>query len=421
MFVFTDYLPLETFSFHWTLSIDGIAMNTGELSISKFLSTSPSTASQHWIATVSPDDAPWRSDLHLALSKAHKNIWLNFAACLVNACVWAPAGHTVATEQCLIHHDSNTIIPSSLPNRLLSGSSGAVQFEETGSAIAMSLPDLRVGFDRTTGIIDFVESQNKKCVVRGPKLIFWRAATDNDIGGQFQAEWNTASLASLTTRVTNLRISQENSSAVANFAVDIIVKELQIGTGRVIYTIDCTGGIQIDWELDIDASKLNVHSIARVGMQFIVPHTFDAVSWHGRGPHENYPDRKASAFYGVFQCSADQLHVPYIFPSENGGRADVLWVQLATGDSSHGMIIRPGVGTPSVQMNVSRYSPEVLERARHEHELQQNPEGLVVHVDVQHMGIGGDNSWLRLETVAEKVWVKPEKVAKKFSYFFQIF
>jgi hypothetical protein len=54
----------------------------------------------------------------------------------------------------------------------------------------------------------------------------------------------------------------------------------------------------------------------------------EAVEWFGRGPHECYPDRKASAASGRYSSTVDDMHVPYIVPSENGGRADVSWVAL---------------------------------------------------------------------------------------------
>jgi hypothetical protein len=132
-------------------------------------------------------------------------------------------------------------------------------------------------------------------------------------------------------------------------------------------------------------------SVPRVGVRMGVREPFGhAVSWLGRGPHENYDDRKASAHVATHSLPASQWHVPYIVPGENGLRSDVQWLALrnATGE---GVLL---TGVPEMHVGVSPFSTEELDRATHAHELEPNGE-VNVSVDHKHMGLGGVDSWSR--------------------------
>jgi beta-galactosidase len=107
----------------------------------------------------------------------------------------------------------------------------------------------------------------------------------------------------------------------------------------------------------------------------------EQVTWLGRGPHENYPDRKLAAHLGHWELPLAALHTPYIFPTENGLRCDTRQLQLgALSVNGH------------FHFGVSRYSPQTLARTRHQHELVADA-GLHLCLDGYHMGIGGDDSW----------------------------
>ncbi|MCG4788382.1 hypothetical protein L0N33_23955, partial [Roseburia faecis] len=59
---------------------------------------------------------------------------------------------------------------------------------------------------------------------------------------------------------------------------------------------------------------------ARLWLDEGVNHEFNEVSWLGRGPHENYPDRLLGADLGRWQLPLTALHTPYVFPTDNGLR-----------------------------------------------------------------------------------------------------
>jgi beta-galactosidase len=128
--------------------------------------------------------------------------------------------------------------------------------------------------------------------------------------------------------------------------------------------------------------------IPRLGMYFSIPDTFDTVTWYGRGPHENYWDRKTGAHVGTYSMPTAELFTPYIRPQENGNRDDVRWVVFS--DSS-------GVGLMACELSrmafsASLYEDSQIEAAGHPYELMPR-EQFFVHLDHLQMGVGGDNSW----------------------------
>ncbi|KAK9814513.1 hypothetical protein WJX72_007158 [[Myrmecia] bisecta] len=165
---------------------------------------------------------------------------------------------------------------------------------------------------------------------------------------------------------------------------------------KVAYTIHGTGQAQMSWELDASnalPAPLGAglfKSLPRVGLHFAVPSDLTQAEWYGRGPLECYPDRKWGAPLRRHQVpDVAELHTPYIFPGECGGRADVRWVAMSS-ESGQGLAAI-ALSSP-LQMNISRYPIESIVAARHDHELKADGV-LHVHLDAAHMGVGGDDSW----------------------------
>jgi beta-galactosidase len=121
--------------------------------------------------------------------------------------------------------------------------------------------------------------------------------------------------------------------------------------------------------------------LPRVGATLRTVDEIPEITWFGRGPHENYPDRKLSADFGLWSLPIEAMHTPYIFPTDNGLRCDVSDLDL-------GKMKIEGF----FHFSVSRFGQEQLMRARHTHELEAQ-DGAFVYFDGFHMGVGGDDSW----------------------------
>jgi beta-galactosidase len=127
-------------------------------------------------------------------------------------------------------------------------------------------------------------------------------------------------------------------------------------------------------------------------MRLRVPDAFERVEWYGRGPHENYWDRAASAFIGRYQSTAREQFVPYVSPQENGYKTDVRWVALLD-QEGRGLAF---YGLDLISFSALRYT---IEDMTQEKRGTMHPVDLIerdfveVNVDYKQMGVGGEDSW----------------------------
>ncbi|MEM1120154.1 MAG: glycoside hydrolase family 2 TIM barrel-domain containing protein [Bacteroidota bacterium] len=123
--------------------------------------------------------------------------------------------------------------------------------------------------------------------------------------------------------------------------------------------------------------------LAKVGMQLQLPASSQQVKWLGRGPHENYADRKMGAKMGVHATTLDELHTPYIRPQENGNRSEVQWLKMANDDGS-------GLKIEGTNLNFSahHYTLDNLTNATHTTDLQK-ADFVTLNIDHQNSGVGG--------------------------------
>jgi beta-galactosidase len=137
-------------------------------------------------------------------------------------------------------------------------------------------------------------------------------------------------------------------------------------------------------------------------MQMILPARFTNLSWFGRGPHENYSDRKTAAFAGLYESSVADQYVPYVRPQENGYRTDTRWLNI-TESNGKGIRFEAQPLFSFAAMNylhedfespgsLSGYRPDAKLINRHISDVV--PRDLVrVNIDYGQMGVGGDDSW----------------------------
>ena len=148
-------------------------------------------------------------------------------------------------------------------------------------------------------------------------------------------------------------------------------------------------------------------NIPRIGMQFKMPKAFDNMKWYGRGPHENYWDRKTGAAVGVYSEKVSEPAHEYVRPQENGNKTDVRWMTL-TNDVGKGLKFS---GLPLLSVSAWPYAMEDIKKAMHPFELPER-DFITVNVDYKQMGVGGDNSW-GARTHAEYLLPAKENIAKE--------
>jgi beta-galactosidase len=133
----------------------------------------------------------------------------------------------------------------------------------------------------------------------------------------------------------------------------------------------------------------NLPFVPRVGVELILPKALETLTWYGRGPHENYVDRKTGAAVGYYQSTVADQFTPYVYPSECGGKEDVRWLSLTDRQGTGLMVVGQGL----LHFDATHYSIRDLAEAKHLIALHPRDE-VILHLDHLHMGVGGDDGWL---------------------------
>ncbi|MEL6557477.1 MAG: glycoside hydrolase family 2 TIM barrel-domain containing protein [Bacteroidota bacterium] len=325
-----------------------------------------------------------------------KEYFITFYFDLKDAKKWAEANHQVAWEQFLI------------PNPVGSGSevtnkSIALDAIETEDKLTVSSEKYQVNFNKQSGWISSIINGKQEMLNSPIRPNFWRPLTDNDERGsrvqERQKEWKTA-----------LKNAELKEFTVVKNKNQVVVKTVHwLPTVSISYeTSYAISGNEVSVSVNFDPSKSNPE-IPRIGWQFLIDDQFDDWKWYGRGPHENYSDRKLGAAIRQYQVPVKDAFFHYIQPQESNNRTDIRWMSL-TNLKGVGLQF---FGQPTFSGSAWPYLMEDLENARHIYELPER-ETITVNIDYRQMGVGGDDSWTIWARPHEPFRIKPERIQYQF-------
>ncbi len=375
-----DFTNLSEFIFDWEVVSDGIAVQTGKL--------------------ISPDLKPSENaTVQLPLDKIEAapgaEYFLNIKVSRSEAWTIVPEEHIYASAQFKLP----------VENKSAAGKAAALsilQTKTTDKILEVSGVDMKITFDLETGRLESYNYKDREMVKKGPEPDFWRAPTDNDYGYNMDKKLGLWKKAGERTTVTKASINQpEPGKVIMVFNYDISGPDSVKIAGYVsTYTIYGSSDIVVRNQFNKLSEK--TPEIPRMGMQMQLPEEFVNLKWLGRGPHENYVDRKSSAEVGLYESTVADQYVPYIRPSENGYKTDTRWLTL-TDDNGTGILVS---GTPLICFSALNYvhddfeSPGKLSQYRRDaksantHTKDVKPRDLVsLNIDLGQMGVGGDDSW----------------------------
>jgi beta-galactosidase len=216
----------------------------------------------------------------------------------------------------------------------------------------------------------------------------WRVPTDNDEGGgnrSFAHRWRQAGLNNLTVSLLEMQANQVNPKQIRVSIDNNISGKNGIFLQNTIYTIFGSGDIVIESTFK---TQNEWPPLPRIGVQLQVPGDLESFTWYGRGPLENYWDRKTGARVGIYRSSVSEQHFAYVHAQENGNRSDVRWFTLT---DKHGLGLLVS-GYPTINVSVHDYSDAALMKAKQTQEIERDGQ-ITVSIDLQQMGVGGDDSW----------------------------
>jgi hypothetical protein len=256
--------------------------------------------------------------------------------------------------------------------------------QESETDIYVTGDNFRLVFSKSKGTLTQWDCNGIALIEQGPKLNLWRAPTDNDI--HIQKNWRKFGLDRLVHRIAEVTFKEAGNTALqihvaGNLGAYSVYPPFDC---QYIYTIYGTGDIIIRTKLTPRVKELP--HLPRIGLQLVMPAGFDRMQWFGRGPHENYCDRKESARVGVYAGTVQEQYLPYIFPQENGNKSDVRWAAF-TNLRGDGLL---AVGMPLLEVSAHHYTTEDLTRARHTFELQRRNQ-TIVNLDYKVGGLGSNS------------------------------
>jgi len=329
-------------------------------------------------------------DLPVEALNANTEYFLNVYAYTKTATDVVPVNHEVAKEQFAIGQGNffaEKIMEISKKKDLKFKTKAGVLTFET-NAVAGS-------FDLSKGVLKSYISKNNpsEIVTAFPTPYFWRAPTDNDFGNKMPEKLAVWKDAHLNPEVKSVTVGKQTDLGLP-IAVEYALAEAKIPY-IVNYLIQNNGEIKVTASIDVTDKKMP--EMPRFGMRLELPGAYENLSYYGRGPLENYSDRKSASFVGIYQDKvANQFTWEYIRPQECGNKTDARWFSLQN-DKGAGLKITGEQPLSFSALNVSTESldPGKTKMQRHTNDVKPQDK-VFVHVDLAQRGLGGDDSWKSL-------------------------
>jgi beta-galactosidase len=153
----------------------------------------------------------------------------------------------------------------------------------------------------------------------------------------------------------------------------------------IAYHIFSDGTVNVYYHL---GCKPGLPNIPKVGMQMGIKRSYDNLQWYGRGPQENYIDRRVGFEAGIYKMSIDSFIEPYVVPQENANRTDVRWL-FAHNKNNKGILI---AADSLLSVSAWPYTEQNIQSARHTYKLV-DAGYITLNIDLIQMGVGGNDSW----------------------------
>nr|WKN37190.1 glycoside hydrolase family 2 TIM barrel-domain containing protein [Tunicatimonas sp. TK19036] len=364
-YFFTD---LSAYELHWKLEEDGELVEEGSLEVS----IPPRTSQEVTI--------PYPTN-----SQSKKEQWLTLSLRQKEATPMIPEGHEVAVEQLQVQPATPKWIVTA-PN---SSNESSLSVEEEGQSVTVQGEGFAIRWNKTDGSLQSFQYEGEELLVSPPRPDFWRIPTDNDYGNGMPDRLGDWRQVPNSLQIEDVQVKQTGGSVeitVPGTFTDIDAKY------DVIYSVSSSGSITTHISF-VPAPYRGLSEIPRFGTQMKISGSLSQARWYGRGPHENYSDRKTSALVGVYDLPVEDLNFPYIRPQESGYRTDVRWLEL-TNEQGVGLRI---MGSPTFCFNANYYdredfSNDAQQKYLHPTDIKKQ-ENITLNVDYGQRGVGGDNSW----------------------------
>ena len=260
------------------------------------------------------------------------------------------------------------------------------------NVIAVTTPNLTFKLDRTTGLISEYAYNGKSMLGEGGTLKpnFWRAPTDNDMGANLQKKfkvWKNPQM-----NLKNIDVKKDKKANTVTIVTSFDMPEVQ-GQMDITYLVFAnTGAVKVTEDFKATEGA-KVSDMFRFGMLLQMPYSMEKSTYYGRGPIENYSDRKDCMRIAIYNDEADNQYFPYIRPQESGTKSDIRWWKQtdATGLGLQVKSCAPFYAS-ALHFDTEELDDGDEKEQHHSFDLKKS-KFTNLFLDAAHMGVGGENSW----------------------------
>lgn len=365
-----DFVDLSAYGLQWTVEADGERMDGGTVNL--------------------PAVAPRQSaEIELPLPQlpdsSGKEYFLTLRAFLKTASLALPANHVVAVGQ--------MPLPVSVSQGETKCLEGSLSLDNTSDEVKITCRDTANAFrfSRVTGEMTSMIYGGKEVLKTGLQPNFWRALTDNDVANGTAERCRTWQDAGREMTLKSVDVREDPDKRFVDVTSTYCMAG-QESTLEMSYRVSANGDIKVTMHF-VPGDK-PLPEMPRLGMRMVLDAAYDQMTWFGRGPEENYADRKDGYLIGRYRASVWQQYHPYVRAQETANKCDVRWFTLTATDG-HGIKI---VGDEPLSVSAWNFPLDdilyVPSSVKHVHGGCIDKKDMVwVNIDHRQMGVGGDNTW----------------------------
>ena len=325
---------------------------------------------------------------------------------------WAKKGYPQMEEQLRVK--GADVAAPSISAVAKNGKAMKYQLDKAAKRASIMGENFQVAFDLNTGAIYSLKYGNQIIIKdgNGPKLDAYRAPTDNDAGIGYHNAWFKNGLYDLQHVVKSWTCTpnKKDGTYKLDFTVESQGKEgcdVNYGnrdrdpescynfeknkraltdtdlkfTSRQIYTIYKDGSIEMQSAIGANRSKV---ILPRIGYSMVLPSELNQYDYYGRGPVNNYNDRKTSQFIGWYHSPVAEQGIMLPKPQAQGNREEVRWCAV-TNSQQQGVVF---ISDSTMSASALPWSQQELTLAAHPYQLPKSS-GTHLHLDAKVTGLGG--------------------------------
>ena len=378
--VYNEYFfrDLSNFFLQWELVADGKVLKTG---LVNDLEVQPN------------EKVKVNLGMNIPANLQAREILVNVAYRLKDAEQLLPGGYTLARQQLAVKNWTFESIELINKKPVNQEEVEPILVENDRNYLLVKGRNFQIDFNRKWGYLCRYLVDGKPVLEAGTVLKpnFWRAPTDNDFGAKLQLKYAVWKDPKMELKSLNAKII---SDGLVEIKADYNMPEVG-GKLQLTYQINNEGAVAVNEKL-IAGESDKVSGMFRFGMKLEMPHDYQHIKYYGRGPGENYIDRKNSEFIGLYDQTVCEQPYAYIRPQETGTKSDIRW-WAQTAPSGKGLCFKSDdvYSISALNYSVESLDDGVQKDQRHFPEVQQS-DFVTICIDKKQMGLGCVTSWGRM-------------------------